>query len=286
MGEYWSKPEEPSVIQHGVAKSINIMIVGKPGIGKSTLVNGLLGQDVAIVGQMGQIYTEGVTRLVTTHKVDHNGITATVYDTPGLLDSSLDQSVIVRHIQEVFSNVDLLLLCIRTADSRFINDDENNRIIKLLEDSLGKGVWRKTLVTLVFANELIGNLKTTLGNNKLAITRNFQETKKSWDDIFKRRLPGYCGVIPTGHINQGKLLEWDKYYWLTNFWEKCFLSLQDDSKKAALVQLNKSRLTKEVDVTIKGKLEETKITITDELEDILRRLFTRFTETLAWLSKK
>ena len=96
-------------------------------------------------------------------------------------------------------------------------------------------------------------------------------------------LPGYCEVIPTGHSNQGKLLEWDKYHWLTNLWEKCFLRLQEDSKKAALVQLNKGRFSREVDVPTKEKLEDTQITVTEELADKMRKFSESFTYTFEWL---
>ena len=278
-GTAQSKP----VIEGGVDDSINIMIVGKPGIGKSTLINGLLGQNVAAVGEVGMIYTEGVTRIVKEYKFENNGITGVVYDTPGLLDSTLDQDEIIGQIREAFSKVDLLLLCIRNSETRVIEGDENNTIIKLLEESLGESVWRKTLVTLVFANELVSSLKVTLEGNSLAIKKKFHDNLSTWDGIMGKKLPGYCGVIPTGHIKQGKLLESDKYHWLTNFWEKCFQSLKEDSKKAALVQLNKNRFTNEVDVEIKGKVEETQITVTEEVSDKLRQFSESFTQTFEWL---
>jgi len=278
MGGYLSKPEEPKIVIHkDIAKSVNIMIVGKPGIGKSTLINGLLGKDVAKVG-----HSEGVSRLLTPYEFEHNGITGIVYDPPGLLDSCLDENII-RQIQETFAKVDLLLLCIKFSD-KFIEDDENNKIIRMLEEWLGKDMWRKTLGTLVFANELVSNLKMTLGDSQSAMERKFQEAKKRWDGILKIKLPGYCGVIPTGHINQAKLLESDKYHWLTNFWEKCYMSLHKECKKAALIQLNKGRFTNDVDVTIKEKIEDTRITITDYMLEDITIFATKFAITLTWLT--
>jgi len=83
-----------------------------------------------------------------------------------LLDSTLDQSEIIDQIREGYSKFDLLLLCIRNSETRMIDGDENDSIIQLLEESLGEGVWRKTLVTLYFANELVSSLKVMLdGNN-------------------------------------------------------------------------------------------------------------------------
>ena len=253
-----SAQSRPIVTEEGAADSVTMMVVGKPGIGKSTLINGLLGQDVAEVATVGTIYTKGTTRVMKEYKIKNNGITYIVYDTPGLLDSALDQDEIMSKIREVHSRVDLLLLCIRSAETRMIDGDDNNTIIKQLEESLGKEVWRKTLVTLVFANELVSSLKVCKEHESLAtIKKEFYINMREWDDICKNKLPGYCGVIPAGHMNQGKLLESDKYYWLSNFWEKCFQSLQEESKRAALVKLNKNRFIREVDVTIKGRIEET-----------------------------
>ena len=264
-GSAQSRPAMPEV---DVAGSITVMVVGKPGIGKSTLVNGLLGQNVAEVGRKRKIYTEGVTTAVKDYKLEHNRITARVYDTPGLLDPTLQEETMSK-IEAAYSEVDLLLLCIRITNDRFIEGDENNTIIDLLEKS-GEKIWRKTLVVLVFANEMVSGLK--VGVTDLCAKTDFLECLKSWEEVLRSRIPEIRGVVPTGHISQGKILKSDKYHWLSNFWGTCFMSLADDSKRAALLQLNRRRFTNNVNVSIRGTLEERQITITDQLKEAFTNL--------------
>jgi len=106
----------------GVVKSINIMILGKPGIGKSTLVNGLLGKTVAKISPLESIETRGYTRVVQFYSLKNNGIKGVVYDTPWLLDSILETDVI-QEVKKVFPKVDLFLLCIRMSHPRIIEGD-------------------------------------------------------------------------------------------------------------------------------------------------------------------
>ena len=277
-----SKPVVDGVAKDGVAKSINIMILGKPGIGKSTLVNGLLGKGVAKISLSGLIETRGCTRVVQPYSFDNNGITGVVYDTPGLLDATLETDVI-QEVKKVCSKVDLFLLCIRMSDPRIIEGDENCQIIRLLEKSFGKKIWEKTLVTLVFANELISTLKLSEENKSSRITKKFNDNKTEWQRIMKTKLKSFHGVIPTGHINEPKLLPGDQYHWLTTFWEKCLLSLPSDDKKAALIQLNKDRFTHNVDLTYNGKLETTQITITSAIGSWFQGLGKSFSYTLSWI---
>ena len=43
-------------------------------------------------------------------------------------------------VRDAYSKVDLLLLCIKMTDTRFVEGDENNAII---QKSQGKEVWKK-----------------------------------------------------------------------------------------------------------------------------------------------
>ena len=59
-----------------------VLVIGETGTGKSTLINNLLGKEVAPVGHS----MKSETLEVTPHEVAVEGVPVVVYDTPGLDD--------------------------------------------------------------------------------------------------------------------------------------------------------------------------------------------------------
>ena len=64
-------------------ESVNILVIGPTGSGKSTLVNALMGRTVARVGEG----TSSVTRQVKKHEGEFEGVKIRVYDTVGFSDT-------------------------------------------------------------------------------------------------------------------------------------------------------------------------------------------------------
>src|SRR3546814_8849370 len=69
------EPEEP------VSHRIKLAIVGRPNVGKSTLINTLLGEDRVIAFDM-----PGTTRDAIEIEFERNGVSYTLIDTAGLRD--------------------------------------------------------------------------------------------------------------------------------------------------------------------------------------------------------
>lgn len=70
--------EQTKLIKNGVS----VAIVGKTNVGKSSLLNALIGEEKAIVTDI-----EGTTRDIVEAKIDYNGVRFNFYDTAGIRDS-------------------------------------------------------------------------------------------------------------------------------------------------------------------------------------------------------
>jgi len=72
----------PSGDTRVVAEGIRVLIVGKPNVGKSTLLNCLSGQERALVTEI-----PGTTRDIVEGRLEHRGLTFALRDSAGLRDS-------------------------------------------------------------------------------------------------------------------------------------------------------------------------------------------------------
>ncbi len=104
---------------------LTIMILGEPDIGKSTLINGLLGEKLADVGPPGAIAVQGCTRMVQSYQMEKNNATITIWDTPaaGLLDPTCDTDKIFSEVAEKCD------LCIDMSATRYLPDNIVQKMI-------------------------------------------------------------------------------------------------------------------------------------------------------------
>lgn len=129
-------------------KPVSIMLIGKTGVGKSTLINNLFRENIAATG---------IGRPVTTHlqKITKEGAPLVLYDTKGLeLDPSVQKDVrheILDTIKESYNSPDdeeihLIYYCINASSGRieemeidFINDlGKAIPLIVVLTQTIGK----------------------------------------------------------------------------------------------------------------------------------------------------
>lgn len=129
---------------------ITILLIGRTGVGKSSTINRLIGEDVAPVGDF-----EPKTQSVEFYNAKINGIKYKIWDTPGLCDDLPHKGHDKEHITEMRSKVkrvDLVLYVTKLSDNRVTADEK--RAVKLVTKSFGRRVWNHTLVTFTFSRSI------------------------------------------------------------------------------------------------------------------------------------
>lgn len=146
-----------------VNKGVNIAIIGAPNVGKSSLLNALVGQDKAIVTDIA-----GTTRDIINEQIIYKGIKFNFIDTAGIRESNdIVEKIGIERSQKSIENADIVL-CILDGSSPLNSYDED--IIKKIKDYkhiivINKSDCPRKLQT--FKNEIVISAKEEIGIEKL-----------------------------------------------------------------------------------------------------------------------
>ena len=153
-----SAAQQGSVLRNG----IEMVLLGAPNVGKSSVLNALAGKDVAIVTPVS-----GTTRDVIRDNIELDGLLFHVNDTAGIRETGdmIEQEGIRRSWQEVKkSDVILVMQDATSPDDSFVSMEDLRRdgqtVIKVYNkiDLIGEGprVEVKDSVTMVFISAKTG----------------------------------------------------------------------------------------------------------------------------------
>ena len=119
-----------------IKNGLNVAIVGKPNVGKSSILNALLGEEKAIVTDI-----KGTTRDVVEGSILINGIDVNLYDTAGIRETTevVESIGIERSIKKIEES-DLVLFII---DSSSDFEDEDKKVLESLKDKKVLVVYNK-----------------------------------------------------------------------------------------------------------------------------------------------
>jgi len=134
-------PQINSLVESGekgliIKEGIKVAIVGKPNVGKSSLLNALLGESKAIVTDIA-----GTTRDVVEGEINLNGVILHLLDTAGIRESKdTVESIGVIKSKEVISKADLVIVLLDASKEL---DKEDKDILELVKDTPHVVVYNK-----------------------------------------------------------------------------------------------------------------------------------------------
>ncbi len=138
-----------------IKEGLKVVIAGRPNVGKSSLLNALLGEERAIVTDIA-----GTTRDVIDSLTNINGIAVRLLDTAGIRNShdKIEQIGIERSKQN-FNNADLILLVL---DSSMELSDEDIDILSRADAKRSIVVLNKSDIVRANAEQLKTKIKAVL----------------------------------------------------------------------------------------------------------------------------
>ncbi len=119
-----------------IKEGINVAIVGKPNVGKSSLLNALIKEDKAIVTEIA-----GTTRDVVEGDVNLGGLLLHIFDTAGIRESSDPVETIgIKKAKKTLEDADLVLLVL---DASKALDEEDRKMMDLTKNKKRLVVYNK-----------------------------------------------------------------------------------------------------------------------------------------------
>lgn len=210
--------------------SIAIVVVGNIGTGKSSLVNGIIGKEVAKESPLAFASTNRIERFENQVLIlGRKRVRVTVWDTPGLGDIfNEDEDSTMEEIVRVTRKTDLLLYCL---DMRRRLDRSEAEGIKKLTVAAGVDIWKHAIFALTFGNKVkpqnkaedkFGYFTSVYSSWKHALHKLFNDNIHAPEDI-----TSHIAIVPTGYRHKPPP---DRVDWFTPFWEASFHKTKHDAQ--------------------------------------------------------
>lgn len=125
-------PQIDSLLDDGqkakiINEGVKVALVGKPNVGKSSLLNAILGEDRAIVTDIA-----GTTRDVVEGHANINGVVFHLFDTAGIRDSEDKiESIGIEKSKKTIKEADIVVVVLDSSNDL---DDEDEQILEYTKD--------------------------------------------------------------------------------------------------------------------------------------------------------
>lgn len=109
-------------------KSGFVNIIGNPNVGKSTLMNKLVGERLSIITHKVQTTRHRIMGIVTTEDMQ-----IVFSDTPGILNPAYElQTKMMDFVQDAFKDADIILYVVEPNEKQLLNEDFNEKLKKII----------------------------------------------------------------------------------------------------------------------------------------------------------
>ena len=239
-------------------RSVNMLVTGKTGAGKSLLINEIYGKEVAELRE-GETFDRGTVSLLR-YSFQYHDVDITIWESAGLQDGLDKEEEYIKDMQQQgCANCDLMLYCVKMDDSRFRKEDHD--AISKLTLGLGKDIWKHAIFVMTFANCV--HARPERGRRftpKEVSKRNydfFKERTKQWQAKLSAtvveagvdaKVAANIPIVPAGYEEEQKLPDHDN--WLSSLWDLSIQRVKARSK-SALCKANLHRIKLPKQITIK-----------------------------------
>lgn len=214
---------------------LKILVIGKTGVGKSALINALVGYEISPESQMeaGTFHVEGIEAEL------YGGIKVTFYDSPGLHDAKGQEKEYLQQIIDKCQDVDLVLFCSKLTDTRVTQEDCDT--ICEFTRVLGEDFWKNSVFVLTFANNV--RPKTNIRDpemKKKALKEKITLMSKKLREVLRSKAKVHSLIVkdiqfvPAGYYSPENQVLPDGSHWFSGFWAACFLRVKDAGKPAVI----------------------------------------------------
>jgi len=183
----WQQAKQGSLLRDG----ISVVIIGKPNAGKSSLLNLLAGDDLAIVNQRA-----GTTRDILREDIQIDGLPLRIIDTAGLRESDdeIEQEGIRRAKKEI-EKADIVLFVRDAAEEKNLYKDNNQTLDTIYKELSNFEITPSETTDFIVINNKIDINKTPAAINTNTHFTEVHLSAKSGEgfNLFVNSLKELCG---------------------------------------------------------------------------------------------
>ena len=220
----------------GNQNRLDILVCGKTGVGKSTLINALLGNELCPVGDAAELDDDDAFRAKTQEvdatKTSVNGILLRIFDSPGLQDGTDNDQRYVDLIYDRCKDADLVFYCLEMPTARWTPREIEATL--LLTNKFGPDFWKKAILVLTKANMLQPRKRMSPEEEKQYFKTTLERLATRFrNDLKKKNVPPEIAddipAVPVGSEAVQVLQDGESY--VRSLWLTCFHRVTGDAKE-------------------------------------------------------